>query len=247
MPPDEGIALLEELKTQLGHVSVTAPPHVALTLDGQPVLDWARPIDVLPGSHTLTATNGWQLTRNVVAPAGQEVSVVFEEPEAHGRPTEPSSGSAPVEKADPVRTEAEAAPSRPAARDDAAPRYATSPVKLAAVASLAGLAVVSAGVGVFFGVQSVNKSHDIDALNAQRGGTSCPAAGATLCQNLSTDYSSQGRDATTAGVLYASAGALAVGAIAAWFFWPQKAGSATAWLLPSINGSGASLTVGSTF
>jgi hypothetical protein len=233
---------LDELKGQLGHVRIDAPAHAAVTLDGQPVVDWSNPIDVLPGSHTVTATNVWQDTRAVTAVAGQVVEVTIGP--ADSAPP-PAPVAAPV--APPTPSPAPAPPPVDSGTTEPAPSSGTNSTKLVVAGSLAGLAVVSVGVGVVFGVQSIGKSNDASTLNGQRGSTPCPAAGASLCQNLSNDYSAQKTDSTVAGVLYVTGGVLAVGAIATWLLWPTSTASGGAWIVPSVSPEWAGVTAGGQF
>ncbi len=237
---------LEELKAQLGHVRIAAPAHAAVTLDGQPVVDWSAPVDVLPGSHTVTATNVWQDTRSVTAVAGQVVDVSIGPPDvpspAPVAPAAPPPAAAPSAQTSPTPSAASTAPE--ASTSDAP---SGSPTKWIVAGSLAGLAVVSVGVGVVFGVNSNNDSNSLASLNAQRGSVPCPGAGASLCQNLSNTYNQQKQDSTAAGVLYVAGGVLAAGAVATWLLWPRERQAASAWIAPSVGPQGAGVVAGGRF
>jgi hypothetical protein len=223
---------LDELKAQLGHLKIDAPPATVLTIDGQPVADWSVPIDVMPGTHAIDASNGWHVTRSVDAPAGQQVSVVLGAPEA----PVPESSPAPSSPA-------------PAPAVDTGPSSAgmSSSTKLIVSGSLAGLAVVSAGVGLVFGLQSISKGNDAASLNAQAGSTNCPAAGATICNGLKNDYDAQKTDSTLASVFYVAGGVLAAGAVATWLLWPQSSKTESGWIAPSFGPGSLGMAAGARF
>jgi hypothetical protein len=122
-----------------------------------------------------------------------------------------------------------------------------SPARAVVAGSLCGLALVSLGVGIGFGVGSINVSHSADDLNAQRGGVPCPQAGASLCSNLQNERSTQSQDSTIAAVLYVSAGKLAAGAVAAWFLWPKRSEAKSTWIAPSVTARAAGVTMMGSF
>lgn len=233
---------LEELRGQLGHLAIEAPPGTALTIDGQPVTDWSVPIDVLPGPHSVAATNGWQVTRSVDAAAGKEIVVSLGPASGAATPAPAATTPPPAAAAPPASTGAGDVTAPPATSSS------SSSAKLIVAGSLAGLAVVAVGVGVVFGLESVGKGNDASTLNGQRGAAPCPAAGASLCQNLSNDYSAQKTDATIAGALYVTGGVLAVGAVATWLLWPRSTTTTSgAWVVPSVGPQWAGVAGGGRF
>jgi hypothetical protein len=123
----------------------------------------------------------------------------------------------------------------------------SSSTKLIVAGSLAGLAVVSAGVGLVFGLQSISKGNDAASLNTLAGSANCPAAGATICNGLKNDYDSQKTDSTLAGVFYVAGGVLAAGAVATWLLWPQSSKPGSGWIAPSFGPGSLGVAAGARF
>jgi len=217
---------LDQLRGQLGHLRVQSPAGSSLVVDGQPVVDWSAPIDVLPGSHTITATDGWQVTRTVEAAAGKEVEVRIDAPPA-------SAAASP-----PIPAPAAAAPSPaiappPSVPPNVAPEEPhASTARTVVVGALGVVALGALGTAIYLGAHSSSEADKAHSLNTQRGSTPCPAAGSSLCSSLSDAVDAQNRDAVASDVLYAVAGAAAIGAVASWLLWPSPHTSNGAWVAP---------------
>lgn len=241
---DEARKRLEELHGQLGHVRVQAPAGTAITIDGQPVADWSQPVDVMPGTHSVMATNGWQATHSVQAVAGQDVTVSFE---------------APAEATAPKRAVPSTADTSPARVEVPPPVQPTpeapsghSPARAIVAGTLGVVALGALGTAIYLGAHSSSEASKARSLNAQRGSTPCPDAGATLCANISDAVDAENRDAELSRILYVGAGVAAVGAVATWLLWPasRPASGATgsaAWLTPWVGRGAAGIGAGGAF
>ena len=118
-------------------------------------------------------------------------------------------------------------------------------------ASLLGAGVVSAGLGVFFGLQSQSENNHAGNLRGTVGTMGCPTPDTSpTCQQLSDTVDSQNRDAVLNEVLYVAGGVLAAGAVATWFLWPtpddQPHASAVR-LAPVVGPAVAGVRIGGAF
>jgi hypothetical protein len=120
--------------------------------------------------------------------------------------------------------------------------------------SVLGAGVVSVGVGAFFGLQSQNQKNQADRAATLLGPGGCGVNGMPSdpqCRVLNDARDSQNRDAILSDVLYISAGALAVGALATWFLWPKPESGphagAAAWVTPEVGPTHAGVRIGGAF
>jgi hypothetical protein len=84
-------------------------------------------------------------------------------------------------------------------------------------------ALSAAVVGVVFVLQSNKKQDDAARLRGALPSDGCSGVSSPMCRSLSDAVHGQHDDMNVAGGLFAVAGALGAGAVAAWVFWPKAA------------------------
>jgi hypothetical protein len=187
------------------------------TLDGDRLADQldGKPVNVDPGVHVLRVSRDGSVAaeQKIVVRAGEKSRVVTV------TLTATTSTSPPVGPP--------GAPAEPARSSGAAGRIATGTALFVGAAGAIGSAV-------YLGLHS---SSEADAAATVRGSipsTACAHATSPACQSLSNDVDAQNRDATISRVLYVTGAALALGAGAAWLFWPRakSAEAAHTWVAP---------------
>jgi hypothetical protein len=112
-----------------------------------------------------------------------------------------------------------------------------------------GLGAVAAAVtAVAFLVESNQKKSDAESLRGGLPSDACTGVSSSFCSGLAQRVQSQHDDANIATGFFIGAGALAVGAVASWVFWPKQEGQApqTTGILAPVPG-GATLQVTGTF
>jgi hypothetical protein len=106
--------------------------------------------------------------------------------------------------------------------------------------SIGGLAVVSAALGLSFGIVSNNDASTASTLRQQN--PSCAGSSSPGCQQLASTTSSQHTAYVTSEVFWIGAAVLAAGAVGTWFLWPKSSsnGGGAAWqLVPTASPGGA--------
>jgi len=195
---------VRDLEAKLCRIEVKAPPGTDVRVDGAPPTD---PLDAEPGDHVVEATNEGQQTRTTAACApGKTVAVVIDF--AAAAPPPPPVALAPS--------------------TSPAPERDTSPRNVAAGAA-AGLAVVSAGLGLAFLVRSNSQVSDATSFDATFPGGACTAAGPCASFRDQLDDARTSRTVSTLGFL--GAGLFSVAAVALFTLWPSTRKSAR---LPSF-------------
>ena len=109
-------------------------------------------------------------------------------------------------------------------------------------------AVVAAGVGVGFGIVSLNESKDAANVHNEIApgsawtGTKCSGtnAGSALCRQLASDVDSNRLNWSLSAASYVCAGALAAASVATWMLWKPKGLVAG----PTIGARGAGFALG---
>ncbi len=244
---------VDGLLSQVARIDVQASPGTALVLDGGDAAltaPLADPLDVMPGHHVLAArsASGVVKTNDIDAVAGQVSHVTFgpeiAAPSAAAAPV-PASSAVPGAVAVVSPAPAEAQPSAPPA-DQSPTSFWTARTTTAVV--LTGAAVVVVGVGAAFGISSQNNKSSVERYQSLYGpsgctGTSIPAD----CTTWNNALNAQNRDADISDALYFTAGALAVGALVSWFFWPKPGHAKTAWVMPELGRGTAGAEVGGRF
>jgi hypothetical protein len=112
-----------------------------------------------------------------------------------------------------------------------------------------GLGAVAAAVtAVAFLVESNKKQSDAQNIRGNLPSDACTGVSSAFCSHLAQEVQSQHDELNIATGFFIGAGALAVGAVASWVFWPKQEGQA-----PQTTGSlvpvpgGATLQVTGTF
>jgi hypothetical protein len=124
------------------------------------------------------------------------------------------------------------------------PEHPSNAAKTATVIALAGGALVAVGVGVGFAVAGSNESSTITRDQQQgMGSASCFNSTTPRCMELAQATSARSTDTGLETGLFVTGGALALGALAAWVFWPAppKDGKVGWRLVPAVTRTGTAL------
>jgi hypothetical protein len=120
------------------------------------------------------------------------------------------------------------------------------------VVTAAGLAVVSAGLGLGFGVASSNDADTANTLRTQNPSCAGAAASSAGCQQLQSVTDSQHSEHVLSTAFWVTGGVLAAGAVAAYFLWPRASAngavsaSSSVSFVPGVGpGGGGAAVVGS--
>jgi hypothetical protein len=232
----------------VGHIVVSAPPGLTVTIDGSLVgtAPLSGPVDVAANvSHEVRAEgDGRHLGGEVVVPAGVVTPVHLEESHAASVP------AAPAPK-DALRTNE---PSPVEGHEMARPSMTTRNV---VVVSLAALAVGAAITGTVFQVMVGNdqSAHDhyVSALAADAMATGYPQQNVCAlapmlsdCTNLQAANNKRENDGNLATGFFVAAGGTAAAGILTFFLWPRPHPAHPALLLPEFGpGRGGATLVGS--
>jgi hypothetical protein len=202
---------------------VQEPPIAAAGPSGSPMAS----IVVAAGEHEVVARQGAAAeSQHVAARGGELVELHFQRvPDAPG-PT-----GAVAWAATPERTESR-----------------TPRAKWITTIVLGSGAVVAAGVGVGFGVASLNQSKDATNLRNEIApgspftGTTCSGAnaGSAPCRQLASDVEANRLNWGISTASYVCAGALAAASVATWMLWKPKGLVAG----PTIGARGAGFALG---
>jgi hypothetical protein len=227
---------------QTGHIEVRAPAGAPVTIDSGPVVGMtplADVLDVAPGRHVVEVRLAQGPLAVVVEPeAGQVLPASFLPPPPVATPAPPASPSpapAPI-----------VPPSRPSSvhKPSDAPRIIT-------VVALGGAAVVTAVLGVYFGVTSTNDANTAKGLRTEVGSGGCvaPAGEVSItCSQLSDAVNSENRNAGLSTGMYVTAGVLAAAGIVTWLVWPHGDAGRDALRVSPVLGPGvAGLSAGMAF
>jgi hypothetical protein len=239
---------VDTLLVQVGRVDVQAPPGSAFVLDGNEVAataPLADPLDVMPGHHVVEARlpRGMTKASPVDAVAGQVAHVTFA-PEPPVAQAIAAPVAAPGASAGAAAAEAQAAESPESTRSS----RPISAARVVTTATLGGVAIVAAGVGAYFAIQSRNEATTVRGYRTKYGTDACAGTAVPpYCTTWNDAVNSQNRDVTASDVLYIAGAALAVGAIVTWLLWPSETRAASAWVSPSFGPSGAGVTAGGLF
>jgi tetratricopeptide (TPR) repeat protein len=241
---------VDTLLGELSRIDVQAPAGTVLTLDGGGVAGTAPladPLDAMPGHHVIAATlaGGVAKSSEVEAVAGQVAHVSF-----IADPPAPAVAAVPA--AAPVAATAAPTPAvtdLPPPPDESARRFWTPRTVSATV--FAGAAVVAGGAAAAFGIASQNNKSAVTGYQKKYPSSYClPAAGKATpsdCGPWNDAVNAQNRDANISNALYFAAGALALGAVVSWFFWPKPGHTKAAWVLPEVGPQGAGVEAGGRF
>jgi hypothetical protein len=201
-------ALLEEAAKKVGHLVVSAPANVEVSVDGLVVghAPLEAPVEVDPdAAHTVVIHMGNGESRQDVSPPGpHEVRVQLSLPERA-----------------PLLDEASAQTHVPVAPPIVRTRPA--PLRIWLTVSLGAGAVALAAGGVYASITSSNAADRAANLRAGMPGTSnCRDQSYPGCADLKVAVSSQVSNHDASVVLFGGAGLLAAGAIVSWFVLPRQ-------------------------
>ena len=236
---------IDALLTEVGRIDAQAPTGSAFVLDGGEVPNMAplpEPLDVAPGHHVIQVRLPQGATKSSVvdAVAGQIVHVSF----AADEPAPPAvAGTGPPAPGS-ASAEAQAVETTPDV-----PRSSRSPsgAKIATTVALAGVAVVAAGFGAYFAVQSRNNASAAQDYRNSYGKSACAGSGApSYCGAWNDAVHAENRDTAASDALYIAGGAFAASAIITWLLWPN-ARTTSAWVSPSFAPAGMGLEAGGRF
>jgi hypothetical protein len=232
-----------ELMAQTAHIDVAAPSGAQVSLDGVAagLAPLPEALDVAAGRHHIEVGLAQGATKSADADAvvGQVVHVSFLQAEAV---VTPAPGAAPA----PAPAPAPAAAPAPDAAPPAPSSHSTFwDARGITVVSIGGLGVVSASLGLAFGIVSNNDSSTAGTLRQQN--PACLGSSSPGCQQLASTTQSQHSAYVTSEGFWIGAGVLAVGAVATWFLWPKSSSSGAAiQVVPTAAPGGAgAIAVGS--
>jgi len=198
---------------------------VSVTFDGKPIASQleGRPIEVDSGEHVLRfgRPGSVPLDLKLILRAGEKARVVKVTLQSSA-PAEP----APLPEGPPEVT-------------TPPPEPAMSPRHVTAAALMLG-AVIAGGSGIYL---TLRAQHDEDSASGMRAGLptdACTGLSTPSCQSLSDAVHAQHTDANLAAGLFAGAGALVVGSVATWLFWPRASDTpaqTSGWLVPVPGGA----------
>jgi hypothetical protein len=238
---DEAQRHATALTTRTGHVDVQAPPGTTFHVDGdtaENVTPLLEPVDVTPGHHTIDLRlAGASRSMAVDAPAGQVVRVTLSAGEL-AAPTPPASTPPP---SPPPVAETPPPPNLPPPIVEGG--KSVSPARVVTVTVLGGLAVVSAGVGVYLALLSQDENNTAGGYRQQldhdngfvgKGHCAGDRGSSDTCMKLNRAVYTQNAEALGSNIAYVSAGVLAAGAIVGWFVWPKSKRTEAAWVMPLV-------------
>jgi hypothetical protein len=246
---------VDALAAQLSRVDVQAPPGTVLALDGTAIAGTAplaSPLDVTPGHHVVGATLASGATKSIEvdAASGQLAHVTFAA-DASPAPltaTLPAGSAAPAAPVSPAP--AAALPTDvPPPRDDSRAPFWTPRTVTATV--FVGAAVVAGGAAAALGIASQNNKSAVTRYQNKYPRDYCNVPAGTAapsdCVPWNDAVNAQNRDANISNALYFTAGALALGAVVSWFFWPKAGHTKAAWVLPEVGPQAAGVEAGGRF
>ncbi len=227
---------IADLSPQTAHIDVAAPSGSPLTLDGIGVgmAPLIEPLDVAPGRHHVEVglAQGTTKSADCDAVLGQVVRVSFLQADAVVTPA-PGSPPAPAPAASPAPAPApEAMPDTP---PPAPASHTFWDARGITVVTLGGLAVVSAGIGLGFGIASNNDSSTAGTLRQQN--PACLGSTSPGCTQLASTTQSQHTAYVTSEGFWIGSAVLAAGAVATYFLWPRSSSSG------SSSSSGAAIRI----
>jgi hypothetical protein len=232
---------IAELAPLTAHIDVAAPSGANVSVDGAIAGTAPLPeaLDVGAGHHTVEVAlaQGARRSADVDAIVGQVVRVSFVQADGTLVPAAPAPAPPPA----PAAAAAPSPAPAPAALPDAPPPDQPGTfwdARGITVVSLGGLAVVSAALGLSFGIVSNNDSSTASTLRQQN--PSCAGSTSSGCSQLASTTSAQHGAYVTSEVFWIGAGVLAVGAVATYFLWPRHSSSTAAIrIVPAATPGGA--------
>lgn len=245
--PDRASAAkhVTDLLPLTAHIDVVAPSGMQVSLDGTAlgVAPLGDTLDVEVGRHHIEIRSAQGATKSADADAvvGQTAHVSFLTGE-----------SSPVPAAAAVPSPTDAQPPSPAPGADVPADTSGHrdfwDARGVTVVSLGGLAVISAGMGLAFGVVAGNDASTASTLRTQN--PNCSGFSTPGCQQLQSTTQSQHSAYVTSEAFWITSAVFAAGAVGAWFLWPKPAPSgaaASVRVVPAVGGSGAGVVAVGSF
>jgi len=252
--PDRASAAkhVADLLPLTAHIDVVAPSGMQVSLDGTAlgVAPLGDTLDVEVGRHHIEIRSAQGATKSADADAvvGQTAHVSFLTGESS--PVPAAAGLPAPTDAQPQS--ASQAPGAPAPGADAPVGTSSHrdfwDARGVTVVSLGGLAVISAGMGLAFGVVSGNDASTASTLRTQN--PNCAGFTTAGCQQLQSTTQSQHSAYVTSEVFWITSAVFTAGAVGAWFLWPKPAPSgaaASVRVVPAVGGSGAGVVAVGSF
>jgi hypothetical protein len=216
-------SFLSRCEERVGHLRVIAPPHAIVMVDQRQFEDLGEDIDVLPGTHTISAGAGdSREVKTVDVAAKQTADVRFQA-------TTTAVASPGAESDAALAPRAEGAGRQPGGH--------TWTAKHGWVVALGAAAVVSAGVGLGFGLAANDNRSSIDGMQQGIDSSFCTMpANSGFCGRLRSMAEAQRNDAAVSNVAFGFAGALAVASVVVWVTWPKEdlRRRGMWWITPSV-------------
>ncbi len=233
------------LAAQIAHVTVVAPKGADVLLDGTPMgaAPLSTPIDVDSAKpHVITAQRGNDSTKQNLGPTAESavrVELVF--------PTAPTTSSSTQAQAQASATAAAPTAMQPTpAKPSAEGTHGASSARTWLTVGLAVGAAGALGGGIAMGLASNSNATSAQQVIGGLPSNACAnptSAQTTSCGQIRDYRSSESTDNTVSVALYAGAGVLAAGALAAFLFVPhgesaQKRGAIVPLVGPGLAGAG---------
>jgi hypothetical protein len=230
---------LAEARTKIGHLDITAPTGIAVTVDGDVIgADGNVSADVEPGAHTVKAGNE---SATITVGAGQVLPIRLVRATAGAIPPPPP----PVVVPTPAPVQAAPLPPAPPPREEPTPAPSTSsgpglfspPATMVPVWIGAGVGLAGFATAVILGAMkgSAQSSYDTQVSVIEQGISKSQWPGActrlstntsltTACASLASDGNDVNNDAMAANIGIV-VGAVGVGFAAGWYLFAPKAGA----------------------
>ncbi len=229
--------LLPQALAKIGQLQIDAHEGVVVTLDGKDALGtgpFLDPIAVAAGPHHVEARLGAQhVEQDVQVGVGQVVAVRVL-PAADAAPPATATATVPIAALD-------LTPSEP----PPAAVGLTTGRKVAIGLGVAAVAV--AGVGIGFGVAANSSSNNADSLSSGNADNSCTGASTPRCTSLQSASSAARSEEIAATGLYIGGGALAIGALVAWFLSPPRSARTGLVVVPILDRAGTGVSLAGHF
>jgi hypothetical protein len=238
------VQYLDQLTKKTSHVDVDAPPGAHIDLDGESAgtAPLRAPVDMLPGTHDLSANVSGTLSHaRIEAVGGSHTTVRLGFVEVAPLPLPVPAIAAPVAPAPSSNTNPSVGP--PESRSFFTARSTT-------VLGLGVGTVAAVAVGIGFKVGESNKASTESSLQAQGASGSCTGSGSSRCVMLSQAASDHASDNNTANGFFIAGGALAATGIVLLLLWhdaPPNPSATALHIAPSVSPTTAGFQLTGTF
>lgn len=225
---EQAMMNITELTKKVAHLRIEAPPNARVFVDGAQVTDFSDPVPVLPGKRLVETThpNGQTdrievrceagVVTKVPRPRIELLALELDRPEpVKKQPHMPEASSPSVDE-----------PGSSASADERSTSGWVVPIVLASAG------VVGLGMGIGFSVASQSSQERASELKHP---SVCADPSSPACKEYTEAYDSAHMQNTLAWVGGIGGGALIVGALATYIFWPTTSSSSSAVrVLPTV-------------